>query len=116
MSQYIPITAVNSASAEQHRGQGRPHRQRVARSARAARRESQPMRPLRCPAMSSAMAAVTTTAPAVAPMASAAAAPPAGSSPVACARRVSVSMCESPCRPRSNELNGQSVYMERLFR
>jgi hypothetical protein len=46
------------------------------------------MRRLRWPAITSVMTAVTTSAPMVAPIATAAAAPPAGSTPVACAKRV----------------------------
>jgi hypothetical protein len=68
------------------------------RSVRAAARASSLIRPLRWPAISTAMAAVASAAPAVAPIASPMAAPPAGSSPVACAKRISLSMCKSPSR------------------
>ena len=95
MSQYIPSAAVSSDTPITADGSAAHAGSPDWRSATLDNRASQPMRPLRCAAITTAISAVTTSAPTVAPIASAAAAPPAGSLPLACASRVTPRICLS---------------------
>ena len=100
MSQYMPSTAVSSDTFSTSTGRAAHSGSPVARLAAAAARASQSMRPLRCHEISSAISAVAAPAAAVAPIASPAAAPPAGSAPVACAAKVCVFMYKAPDQRR----------------